>query len=94
MNIEYKNYILEQDSNGRFDLKQKVERNKLDENKNQTGEKYSSVKDLAYSMTFENIIKRILLLELYKNRKTVDLKKFLTEYKKEKEELLQTIKLD
>lgn len=89
MNIEYKDYIIKQSTSDRFDLVQKVTRTKKD-----SEETYITNVDVGYDMRLESCINRIVLEQLKKKQETVSLQKFLTEYYKEKDELLNAIKLD
>lgn len=89
MNIEYKNYKIKQTSALKFDLIKLVEREKKE-----TKEKYIAESTMGYDMQLENCCKNIVLDLMKSKEETTDLKNFLTEYKREKEELLKTIKLD
>lgn len=96
MNIEYKDYLLKQSigSDG-FDLVRKVVRNKKDKATGEnTGETYEAETVIGYDMTIEKCCKSIIMEELKQRQETVDFDRFLTEYTKQKEELLNTIKLD
>ena len=86
MIIEYKNYVMKQTSNNRFDLQEKITRTKKG-----TEENYEALNDLAYDVRLEYAIELIVFEELRKREETVTLKEYLREFKKEKEELLNVI---
>jgi len=81
-------FYLNQSNSDRFDLVEKVVRSKKD-----SEETYEAENVLGYDMQIENCIKKIIAERLKDNKETVSLKQFLEEYKKEKEQLLKTIKL-
>lgn len=89
MIIEYKDYKMVPSTNSAgFDLIRKVERTKKD-----TTETYEGEDVLGYDMRLETIVSEIVALEMKKNVKTVSLQEFLEEYKREKQELLNQIKV-
>ena len=87
MEIEYKNYILEQTVHNRFNLKKKGTK---------PDKKTGRIRDdiLAHDVTIETGINEIIYHRLKKKQETTDLKGFIQEFKKEKEELINTLKLD
>lgn len=52
-----------------------------------TGEEYQKESEIAYNMQLHNALEHIIHLRTKKNESTVSLNKFLTEYRKEKQEL-------
>jgi hypothetical protein len=89
MIIEYKDYkIVPSTNSAGFDLIRKVERTKKD-----TTETYEGEDVLGYDMKIETIISTIIAIEMKKNVKTVSLQEFLTEYKSQKQELMNYVKL-
>lgn len=89
MIIEYKDYkIVPSTNSAGFDLVRKVERTKKD-----TTETYEGEDVLGYDMKIETIISTIIAIEMKKNVKTVSLQEFLTEYKSQKQELMNYVKL-
>ena len=89
MIIEYKDYKMVPSTNSAgFDLIRKVERTKKD-----TTETYEGEDVLGYDMKIETIISTIIAIEMKKNVKTVSLQEFLTEYKSQKQELMNYVKL-
>lgn len=90
MNIKIdERFQLNQSTGNRFDLIEKVVRNKKDSEETYEGENV-----LGYDMQIESCINLIIAEKFKDNKETVSLKQFLEEYKKEKEQLLKTIKLD
>jgi len=92
MTIEYEKYLLKQD-NSRFNLIKKVTRNKLDENKNETGETYEVEETIGYGFKLENAIKEIISDKLENNKSVVTLKEFITAYQKEVDLIYKMVKL-
>lgn len=89
MIIEYRDYkIVPSTNSAGFDLIRKVERTKKD-----TTETYEGEDVLGYDMKIETIISTIIAIEMKKNVKTVSLQEFLTEYKSQKQELMNYVKL-
>lgn len=89
MIIEYKDYkIVPSTNSAGFDLIRKVERTKKD-----TTETYEGEDVLGYDMKIETIMSTIIAIEMKKNVKTVSLQEFLTEYKSQKNELMNYVKL-
>ena len=89
MIIEYKDYKMVPSTNSAgFDLIRKVERTKKD-----TTETYEGEDVLGYDMKIETIISTIIAIEMKKSVKTVSLQEFLTEYKSQKQELMNYVKL-
>jgi hypothetical protein len=89
MIIEYKDYkIVPSTNSAGFDLIRKVERTKKD-----TTETYEGEDVLGYDMKIETIISTIIAIEMKKKVKTVSLQEFLTEYKSQKQELMNYVKL-
>jgi hypothetical protein len=90
MNIKIdERFQLNQSSPNRFDLIEKVIRQKKD-----SKDTYEAENVLGYDMSLETCVGNIISEKLKENKETVTLKQFLEEYKKEKEQLLKTIKLD
>lgn len=90
MNIKIdERFQLNQSSSNRFDLVEKVVRQKKD-----SEDTYEAENTLGYDMKIESCINTIISEKLKTKEETVTLKQFLEEYKKEKEQLLKTIKLD
>ena len=72
----------------RWDIIEKVTRNKkVDEGEQQ--ETYEGENQLGFSMQLETCLKKILGEKLSSIEKDVDLKEYLREYKREKEELVK-----
>ena len=68
-------------------------RGKDDNNKKvATGEFKDFDEECGYDMSLERCIDKIVKFELLENQETVDLRTFLTEYDKAKQELLTAIK--
>lgn len=89
MIIEYKDYRMVPSINSAgFDLIRVVERTKKESTETYEGEDM-----LGYDMKLESIVSTIIALEMKKNIKTVSLQEFLTEYKRQKEELMNYVKL-
>lgn len=90
MNIEYKDYIIKQSQNSAgFDLIRKVVRTKKG-----SEETYEGESNLGYDMKLESCFNKIIMEEMKNDDRIVELKEFLEEYNKQKEDLLQTVKLD
>ena len=90
MNIKIdERFQLNQTTANRFDLIEKVIRQKKD-----SEDTYEAENILGYDMQLESCINTIISEKLKDKKETVTLKQFLEEYKKEKEQLLKTIKLD
>ena len=95
MNIEYKNYKIVQTQSLNYDLLRTVRRKTyeiVDGKKVDTGTTRDHDEDWGYDMSLERCISQIVKLELLEKQETVDLKTFLTEYDKAKQELLTAIK--
>jgi len=96
MNIAYKNYKIVQTKSLNYDLLRTVKREVFEKDDNNkkvaTGEYKDFDEEWGYDMKLETCIDRIVKLELLEKQETVDLKKFLTEYNKAKQELLTAIK--
>lgn len=96
MNIAYKNYNILQTKSLNYDLIRVVKREvyKKDDNNKKvaTGEYKDFDEECGYDMSLERCIDKIVKFELLENQETVDLKTFLTEYDKVKQELLTVIK--
>lgn len=92
MKIEYKNYVITPPQHGGgFDLSRKVTRKKMDKTtKEPTGETYEAEKIIGYNMGVETIIQHIIEAELSNNNETISLERFLEEYKREKNEILES----
>lgn len=98
MNIQYKNYRLVQTPSCRFDLiviktVEIQEVNEETKKKSGTGEFKEVENEYGYDMHFNTCIDCIAKMELMKNEDTVDLKTFLKEYNRIKDELLTEIKI-
>jgi len=79
-----------------YDLVEKVTRHKIKEgtrgkNAEKTGETYEAVNTIAYNVTIEYAIEKVCHLNLHDKLKEVDLKQFIVELKKEREELSKLI---
>ena len=93
MNITYKNYQIVQTRSLNYDLVETVNREKKDKStKIGTGEFVDVTKEHGYDMKIETCIDMICKIELSKDERTVDIKTFLKEYNRIKEELLTIIK--
>lgn len=95
MNIEYKNYKIVQTQSLNYDLL-RVGRRKtyemVDGKRVDTGTTRDYDEEWGYDMKLGTCIEKIIKLELLERQETVDLKTFLTEYDKAKQELLTAIK--
>jgi hypothetical protein len=56
------------------------------------GAKFQRTEDVGYGVTLENAIEKIIALRLAENEETADLKSFIREYKREKNEILNLLK--
>jgi hypothetical protein len=93
MNIAYKNYQIVQTRSLNYDLVETVNRERIEKGtKKGTGEFRDVQKEHGYDMRMETCVDMICKLELAKDDSTVDLKTFLKEYNRIKEELLTIIK--
>jgi hypothetical protein len=95
MNIAYKNYTIVQTQSLNYDLLRTGKRRvfeKVDGKRVNTGETRDHDEEWGYDMSLERCIEKIVKLELLEKQETVDLKTFLTEYNKAKQELLTEIK--
>lgn len=95
MNIAYKNYKIVQTQSLNYDLLRVGQRKtfKVEAGKRiDTGETRNHDEEWGYDMSLEWCISQIVKLELLEKQETVDLKTFLTEYDKIKQELLTAIK--
>ena len=88
MKIKYKNYTMIPCTNAeeRFDLFETV----IATSKKDKSE-YEREQDIAYGITVEGGISRIIACEMAKKDETVDLKRFLAEYLKQKQEILNIL---
>ena len=95
MNIKIGKYRINQSVNSaRFDLVEVVKRQKKDKATGKpNGETYEAENNLGYDMRLESCIERIVINKLRENTKTVELKEFLEEYRKEKQEIEKLVKL-
>ena len=95
MIIEYKRFKLEPTVSNRFNLTRSfTKRVQKFGTKEYTGETREETEDMGYDMTFEKCLNEILHWRLRNKQETTDLKGFIKEFKKEKEELINTLKLD
>ena len=87
MDIEYKKFVIASSANSsRFNLLERIIRtNKV------TKEKTNETKVLGYDMSFEVCLSEILNLRLQEKKKTVTIKDYIEEYKKERQELLNIL---
>ena len=96
MNIAYKNYKILQTKSLNYDLIRVVKREVFEKDDNNkkvsTGEYKDFDEECGYDMSLERCIDKIVKFELLENQETVDLRTFLTEYDKAKQELLTAIK--
>ena len=96
MNIAYKNCKIVQTKSLNYDLLRTVKREVFEKDDNNkkvtTGEFKDFDEEWGYDMKLETCIDKIVKLELLEKQETVDLKTFLTEYDKAKQELLTEIK--
>lgn len=96
MNITYKNYKILQTKSLNYDLIRVVKREVFEKDDNNkkvaTGEYKDFDEECGYDMSLERCIDKIVKFELLENQETVDLRTFLTEYDKAKQELLTAIK--
>lgn len=95
MNIEYKNYKIVQTQSLNYDLLRVGQRKTyemVDGKRVDTGTTRDFDEEWGYDMKLETCIEKIVKLELLDKQETVDLKTFLTEYDKAKQELLTEIK--
>ena len=96
MNIEYKNYKIVQTQSLNYDLLRTVKKQVFTKDENNkkvaTGEYKDFDEEWGYDMKLEICIEKIVKLELLEKQETVDLRTFLTEYDKAKQELLTAIK--
>jgi len=92
MRIEIKNFILVS-SDDRFDLYEKVIVTDRDfKTKVKTGTTSEKEKAVGYSMQFETCIRYILDRTINDQDKTVDLSTYISEYKKEREIVMNLLK--
>jgi hypothetical protein len=93
MNIEIGKYMIKSTVNGDYDLVEKVVRNKTTKDKNgklvTTGETYEGENDLAYNMSFEFCVNKIIKLNLHDMDLKCDLNTFLSLYKDEVNKVTQ-----
>lgn len=95
MNIAYKNYKIVQTDSLNYDLRRTRQRKTfeiVDGKRIDTGTTRDHDEELGYDMSLEWCINSIVKSELSEKQETVDLKTFLTEYNKAKQELLTEIK--
>lgn len=96
MNIAYKNYKIVQTQSLNYDLIRTMPKEifeKDDNNKKVATGQFKDVdEEWGYDMKLETCIDKIVKLELLEKQEIVDLKTFLTEYDKVKQELLTAIK--
>ena len=94
MIIKVKNYKLIQREEKGFDLIKEVDAQKLGTGTMQSpnGEKYLRDEEIGYNMSLENCIQTIIHLELCKSNETVDLKTYIDEYKRVKNEITNILK--
>ena len=86
MNIKYKNYTIEPDG-ANFNLSKEVD------GKTKTGESKLSTRSLGWGMKFTTCIDRIIKDTLADRRETVSLTHFVDEYRKLKNEILETVEV-
>ena len=92
MNIKYKNYYAE-DIDGRFDLFEERDwvANK-DGKEYKKGDKYKKMVVMGYGYRFENLLRKIVDLELSKQRKVVSVQEYIGEFKRVSDVLKHTLK--
>lgn len=90
MNIEYKEYHIEQEGT-RFNLYKTTIADKDGVLIKKGAKIYNNI---GWSMSWEHIIKEIIALEEIKNETTVTLKEFLAEHKKITDEVINATRLD
>lgn len=88
MNIQYKNYRIEQDTvnPATFNLTKLMQRVRKKDN-----EQYEEYETLAYNMSLPNAIKRIIDVEVADDTGTYSLGEFLDRYSAIKREVLEAI---
>ena len=88
MNVQYKNYRIEQDTvnPASFNVSKLMQRIRKKDN-----EQYEEYSPLAYNMTIPNAIKRIVALEANDDTGTYTLAEFLDRYSAITKEVLEAI---
>lgn len=92
MKIQYKGYLIEPSVNatGRFDLSCTILRTKKQEKgSKEEPETYEAQGEMGFGMSLENCFQQIIVKEATENCKdsVVTISEYLTQYKKEKDEL-------
>lgn len=95
MTINYKNYSIDQNPFGSFDLKLRVTRQKQGDGSrvNPNGEEYEGEDVIAYGCTFESAVRRLINEELFDIKDTVTMEQFIEAYRKERLAIEQLLKL-
>ncbi len=91
MIVELIGFKLIQD-HGRFNIEKLKTKKKLGKDRKATGETYKEWENIAYGMTLENAIERIIMLRLEADESIVTLNKFLQAYKTESNNVKTLIK--
>lgn len=92
MKIQYKGYFIEPSVNAtdRFDLSRTIQRTKKQEKgSTATPETYEGLEEMGFGMSLENCLQQIAMNEttLHFKDSVITINDYLTQYKKEKEEL-------
>jgi hypothetical protein len=97
MNVTYKNFTMYPVPYAldRFDVFQTIKRTATQDLKSgvKEGEMYETEEDVAFGLTLESAIQKIILLTLAEKEGTTDLKGYLKAYKEERIELEKLLKL-
>lgn len=100
MKVIYEDFILKTEPiSGRMDVvrqKRKVakaEDTAVKTGKKQIGEVYTSEKTIGYSMTLDRAMEKIIMIKLHERKETTDLRGFIREFKRLKEELENALNL-
>lgn len=92
MKLTYKNYIAKSDGD-RFNLTQiKHLTAKEDGKKYKKGEKYTTEVLIGYGYYFENLLKKIITLELSNGENTLSIAEYIDEYKSLLEQIKTALK--
>lgn len=88
MIIKILNYRLVSDTNGTYDLIQEQKGQKKD------GKSYVRKVTIAYSITLERAINKIISTNLHENPIELELNQFLTEYRNERKQIERLLDLE
>jgi len=83
---------MEASEEGGFNLTKLVKRNKVDDNKNPTGETYDFDFLIGYNMKLESCIKKIIHINHCSKEDKLSLKEYIEMYKEEVEKIEQLLK--